>query len=360
MKILVTEKQLAHIVNESLVKSSKSFKVSESLELKEDITPNEMIARMTKRVGNKISGAISSLGGLRTLESEDMKRDIKRLLDSCEKFEYEGSIFYVFQQIPSLRPENVIFKDNRREIALYVKPNVNNPYEDNIIYYNKLVFNRLASKDRGENAEYVTKYNIINVLIDEDIITKESFTDNIRAYYNAHKKNRQSADPLFEWFDKFIHGKVTSEILQKTGLKNLKDLDIHSMKPDTFSDEGLSGLGKLKRSINRKLTGLDTKESYYVSKLADIFDLAFKDEKRSHIFNISDEDGEDYMIFQANPCSVFLKNSPVIYNDSLVPYFEKIGNKFTDMVKKAADKTSNRELKNMIRNCKPGYPISLK
>ena len=27
----------------------------------------------------------------------------------------------------------------------------------------------------------------------------------------------------------------------------------------------------------------------------------------------------------------------------------KIGNKFTDMVKKAADKTSNRELKNMIR-----------
>ena len=46
MKILVTEKQLAHIVNESLVKSSKSFKVFEPLELKEDITPDEMIAQL--------------------------------------------------------------------------------------------------------------------------------------------------------------------------------------------------------------------------------------------------------------------------------------------------------------------------
>jgi len=354
MKILITEQQLSNILNESSLNSRKV------LQIKEDISADEMIARMRKRVGNKIAVATTSLGGLRTLESEDMKRNIKRLLDSCEKFEYEGSIFYVFQQIPSLRPENVIFKDNRREIALYIKPNVRNDYEHNIIYYNKLVFNRLTSKYKGENAEYVTKYNIINVLIDEDIITKESFTDNIRTYYNSHKNNRQSEDPLFEWFDKFIHGKVTSEILQKTGLKNLKDLDLHSMKPDIFSDEGLSGFSKLKRNINRRLIGLDEKESYYVSKLADIFDLAFKDEKRSHVFNISDEDGEDYMIFQSSPCSVFLKNAPITYDDSLVSYFENIGYKFTDLVKKAAEKSSNTELKNMIRNCNPGYAISLK
>ena len=355
MKILITEQQLSNILNESSLNSRKV------LEIKEDISADEMIARMKKRVGNKIAVATTSLGGLRTLESEDMKRNIKRLLDSCEKFEYKGSIFYVFQQIPSLRPENVIFKDNRREIALYIKPNVNNPYEKNIIYYNKLVFNRLASKDRGENAEYVTKYNIINVLIDEDIITKESFTDNIRAYYVSHKKNRQSEDPLFEWFDKFIHGKVTSEILQKTGLKNLKDLDLDSMKPDRFSDEGLSGFSKLKRNINRRLTGLDEKESYYVSKLADIFDLAFRDEENSSVFNISDEDGNDYKIFNSYPaCSVFLKNAPITYDDSLVSYFENIGYKFTDLVKKAADKSSNTELKNMIRNCNPGYAIALK
>lgn len=355
MKILITEQQLSHILNESSLNSRKV------LEIKEDISTDEMIARMRKRVGNKIAVATTSLGGLRTLESEDMKRNIKRLLDSCEKFEYEGSIFYVFQQIPSLRPENVIFKDNRREIALYIKPNVNNPYENNIIYYNKLVFNRLASKDRGENAEYVTKYNIINVLIDEDIITKESFTDNIRAYYNSHKKNRQSEDPLFEWFDKFIHGKVTSEILQKTGLRNLKDLDLHSMKPDRFSDEGLSGFSKLKRNINRRLTGLDEKESYYVSKLTDIFDLASRDENNSNVFNIPDGDGNDYKIFHSNPsCSVFLKNAPITYDDSLVSYFENIGYKFTDLVKKAADKSSNTKLKNMIRNCNPGYAISLK
>lgn len=360
MKILVTEKQLVHIVNESLVKSSNSFKVFESLELKEDITPSEMIAQISQQIGNNISTAINPLGRLETLESEDMKREIKKLLDLCEKFEYEGAIFYVFQQIPSLRPENVIFKDNRREIALYVKPNANNPYENNIIYYNKLVFNKLASRGRGKNAEYVTKYNIINVLIDEDIITKESFIDNIRGYYNSNKRNRQIADPLFEWFDKFITSNVTSEILQKTGLKNLKVLDLHSMKPDPFSDEGLSGFSKLKRNISRRLTGLDAKESYYVSKLTDIFDSAFRDEKHSHIFNISDENGEDYRIFKSNPCAVFLKNSPIIYDDSLVSYFENIGNKFTDMVKKAADKTSNIELKNAIRNCNPGQGISLK
>jgi hypothetical protein len=355
MKILITEQQLSNILNESSLNSPKV------LGLKEDMSADEMIDQMKKRAANKISVAFTSLGRLRTLESEDMKRKIKRLLDSCEKFEYKGSIFYVFQQIPSLRPENVIFKDNRREIALYIKPNVNNPYEKNIIYYNKLVFNRLASKYKGENAEYVTKYNIINVLIDEDIITKESFTDNIRTYYVSHKNNRQSEDPLFEWFDKFIHGKVTSEILQKTGLRNLKDLDLHSMKPDSFSDEGLSGFSKLKRNINRRLTGLDEKESYYVSKLANIFDLAFRDEENSSVFNISDEDGNDYKIFDSYPaCSVFLKNAPITYDDSLVSYFENIGYKFTDLVKKAADKSSNTDLKNLIRNCNPGYAISLK
>lgn len=355
MKILITEQQLSHILNESSLNSHKV------LGLKEDISADEMIAQMQKRAADKIAVAFTSLGRLRTLESEDMKRNIKKLLDLCEKFEYKGSIFYVFQQIPSLNPDNVIFKDNRREIALYIKPNVRNPYEHNIIYYNKLVFNRLASRYRGENAEYVTKYNIINVLIDEDIITKESFTDNIRTYYNSHKNNRQSEDPLFEWFDKFIQGKVTSEILQKTGLKNLKDLDLYSMKPDIFSDEGLSGFSKLKRNINRKLTGLDEKESYYVSKLANIFDLAFRDEENSSVFNISDEDGNDYKIFKSYPaCSVFLKNAPITYDDSLVSYFENIGYKFTDLVKKAAEKSSNTELKKSIKNCNPGYAISLK
>jgi hypothetical protein len=290
-----------------------------------------------------------------------MKRDIKRILDSCEKFEYEGGIFYVFQQIPSLRPENVVFKDNRREIALYLKPNGQNGFERNIIYFNKLVFNKLSSKYNRKDIEYALKYNIIDVLIDEELITKDSFIFGIKGYYSAYEKNRRSIHPLSEWFDKFIHEAVTSEILQKTGLKNLKDLDLHSMKPDNFSDEGLSGFSKLKRNINRRLTGLDEKESYYVSKLADIFDLAFRDEKNSSVFNISDEDGNDYKIFNSNPsCSVFLKNAPITYDDSLVSYFENIGYKFTDLVKKAADKSSNTELKNMIRNCNPGYAISLK
>jgi hypothetical protein len=133
MKILITEQQLSNILNESSLNSRKV------LGLKEDMDAEEMIDQMKKRAANKVAVAFTSLGRLRTLESEDMKRNIKKLLDSCEKFEYKGSIFYVFQQIPSLRPENVIFKDNRREIALYIKPNVNNPYEKNIIYYNKLV-----------------------------------------------------------------------------------------------------------------------------------------------------------------------------------------------------------------------------
>jgi len=354
MKILITEQQLSHILNESI-------------QIKEDISAVEMIAQMQKRAANKVAVAFTSLGRLRTLESEDMKRKIKRLLDLCEKFEYEGGIFYVFQQIPSLRPENVVFKDNRREIALYLKPNGQNGFERNIIYFNKLVFNKLvfnklSSKYNRKDIEYALKYNIIDVLIDEELITKDSFIFGIKGYYSAYEKNRRSIHPLSEWFDKFVHEAVTSEILQKTGLKNLKDLDLHSMKPDNFSDEGLSGFSKLKRNINKRLTGLDTKESYFVSKLADIFDLASRDENSSNVFNIPDGDGENHKIFHSHSlsCSVFLKNNPAIYDASLVSYFENIGYKFTDLAKKAAEKSSNTELKKSIKYCLSGNPIKVR
>ena len=59
-----------------------------------------------------------------------------------------------------------------------------------------------------------------------------------------------------------------------------------SMKGDEYSDEGISGFDKFKKAITNKLTGLDEKESYFVSKLANIFDMAVKDEENSSALNI--------------------------------------------------------------------------
>lgn len=351
MKILVTEQQLTHIVNE--------LKLNEEHDDWYDLVDSlkDSVASKSRNIAQQLS----NLKKLTTLKSTDVKASIKKILDLCEKFEYKGGFYYVFQQIPSVRPENVIFKDNRREIVLYVKPNATDSFDKNIIYYNKLLFNKLASNFKIEDVEYSIKYNIINVLIDENIITRESFLSGLKLYYESVKNNRDTTDPLYDWFDNFINKAVTSEILQKTGLKNLKDLDINSMKPDYFNDEGLSGFSKLKRNINRRLTGLSAKESYFISKLANIFDMAVKDEKNNGVFNIPDGDGENYKIFHSHKssCSVFLRNNPAIYDDSLVSYFEEIGYKFADMVKTAADKSSNTELKKSIKNCALGSPIKI-
>ena len=85
MKILVTEQQLSHIV--------KNSKLNEQLNIK------------------KALGFVS-VDELNTLESEDIKRGVKKILDLCEKFEHNGGVYYIFQQIPSLSPENIILKDD--------------------------------------------------------------------------------------------------------------------------------------------------------------------------------------------------------------------------------------------------------
>jgi hypothetical protein len=55
-----------------------------------------------------------------------------------------------------------------------------------------------------------------------------------------------------------------------------------------------------------------------------------------------------------------LKNNPAIYDASLVSYFENIGYKFTDLAKKAAEKSSNTELKKSIKYCLSGNPINVR
>lgn len=335
MKILITEQQLSHIV--------KNSKLNEQLNIKKSL-------------------GLVSVDELNTLESEDIKRGVKKLLGLCEKFEHDGGVYYIFQQIPSLSPENIILKDDRREIALYVKhtPQKGN-YRQNIIFYNKLIFDKLLSKYNINDIEYAIKYNIINALIDENVITKKSFNYSIHFYY-SHNNKEQKNHPLSRWFDKYVESKTTDEILNTTGLKSLRDLDLDSMKGDEFSDEGLSGFDKFKRNVRNTLTGLDEKESYYVSKLADIFDLASRDENSSNVFNIPDGDGENHKLFHSHSlsCSVFLKNNPAIYDASLVSYFENIGYKFTDLVKKAAEKSSNTELKKSIKYCLSGNPIKVR
>jgi hypothetical protein len=346
MKILITEQQLSHIVKNS--KLNEQFNIKKALGL---VSVNE----------------------LNILESEDIKRGVKKILDLCEKFEHNGGVYYIFQQIPSLSPENIILKDDRREIALYIKqtPEKNN-YRQNIIFYNKLIFDNLLSKYSTNYIEYAIKYNIINVLIDENVITKKSFNYSINYYYANNNKN-QRAYPLSEWFNKYVESKTTDEILNATRLKSLSDLDLDSMKGDEFSDEGLSGFDKFKRNVSNTLTGLDEKESYFVSKLANIFDLAVEGEKYTSSLNIPDENGDDYMLLHVNPCTLFLKNAPIKDKESLITYLESLKtidssilrhfpkaidkDIFTKIVKKAVDKSSNKKIKKYIGYCSPGYPI---
>jgi hypothetical protein len=346
MKILITEQQLSHIV--------KNSKLNEQLNIK------------------KALGFVS-VDELNTLKSEDIKRGVKKILDLCEKFEHNGGVYYIFQQIPSLSPENIILKDDRREIALYVKqtPQKGN-YRQNIIFYNKLIFDNLLSKYSTNYIEYAIKYNIINVLIDENVITKKSFNYSINYYYANNNKN-QRAYPLSEWFNKYVESKTTDEILNATRLKSLSNLDLDSMKGDEFSDEGLSGFDKFKRNVSNALTGVDEKESYFVSKLANIFDLAVKEEKYSGSLNIPDENGDDYLLLITNPCTLFLKNAPIKNKESLISYLESLKtidssilrhfpkdidkDIFTKVVKKAVAKSSNKEIKRYIGSCAPGYPI---
>jgi len=350
MKILITEQQLSHIV--------KNSKLNEQLNIK-------------KALG------IMSLDELNILESEELKRDIKKILDLCEKFEHNGSIYYVFQQIPTLSPENVILKDNTREIALYVKTNLQKEdHQYHTIFYNKLIFNKLVSKYNRKDIEYAIKYNIINVLIDENVITKKSFISSIKFHYNRYNKAVRTLHPFSGWFDYFVKEKTTDEILNTTGLKSLRDLDLDSMKGDEFSDEGLSGFDKFKRNVSNTLTGVDEKESYFVSKLANIFDLAVKEEKYSGSLNIPDENGDDYLLLITNPCTLFLKNAPIKNKESLISYLESLKtidsslvnhyknivdkDIFTKVVKKAVAKSSNKEIKKYIGYCAPGYPIKFR
>ena len=346
MKILVTEQQLSYLIKKSNIHE---------------------IADIKKSLG------LVSVDELNTLESEDIKRGVKKILDLCEKFEHDGGVYYIFQQIPSLSPENIILKDDRREIALYVKhtPQKGN-YRQNIIFYNKLIFDKLLSKYNINDIEYAIKYNIINALIDENVITKKSFNYSIHFYY-SHNNKEQKNHPLSRWFDKYVESKTTDEILNTTGLKSLRDLDLDSMKGDEFSDEGLSGFDKFKRNVSKTLTGVDEKESYFVSKLANIFDLAVKEEKYSGSLNIPDENGDDYLLFITNPCTFFLKNAPIKDKESLISYLESlktidsslvnhyknIADKdiFTKVVKKAVAKSSNKELKKYVGYCASGYPI---
>lgn len=346
MKILVTEQQLSYLIKKSNIHE---------------------IADIKKSLG------LVSVDELNTLESEDIKRGVKKLLGLCEKFEHDGGVYYIFQQIPSLSPENIILKDDRREIALYVKqtPQKGN-YRQNIIFYNKLIFDNLLSKYNINDIEYAIKYNIINALIDENVITKKSFNYSINFYY-SHNNKEQKNHPLSRWFDKYVESKTTDEILNATGLKSLRDLDLGSMKGDEFSDEGLSGFDKFKRNVSKTLTGLDEKESYFVSKLANIFDLAVKEEKYSGSLNIPDENGDDYLLFITNPCTFFLKNAPIKDKESLISYLESLktidssilrhwskaidDDIFTKVVKKAVAKSSNKELKKYVGYCASGYPI---
>lgn len=347
MKILVTEKQLAHIVKKSNLHE---------------------IADIKKALG------FVSVDELSALESEGLKRGVKKLLDLCEKFEHNGGVYYTFQQIPSLSPENIILQNDKREIALYVKHNPKKgEYRQNIIYYNKLIFDTLLSKyNIKNNIEYAIKYNIINVLIDENIITKKSFNYSINTYYSHNSKNKQKY-PLSAWFDKYVESKTTDEILNATGLKSLKDLDLSSMKTNEYSDEGISGFDKFKKNISNKLIGLDEKESYFVSKLANIFDMAVKDEENVSVLNIPDENGDYHMLFHTNPCTFFLKNAPIKDKASLISYLEtlktihpsliRVWSKaidediFTKIVRKAVAKSTNKELKRYVGFCSKEYPI---
>jgi len=346
VKILVTEQQLSYLVKKSNIHE---------------------IADIKKALG------LVSVDELNTLESEDIKRGVKKILDLCEKFEHDGGVYYVFQQIPSLSPENIILKDDRREIALYVKhiPKKGD-YRQNIIYYNKLIFDILLSKYKINDIEYAIKYNIINALIDENVITKKSFNYSINFYYSHNGKAKQK-HPLSGWFDKYVENKTTDEILNATGLKSLRDLDLGSMKGDDFSDEGLSGFDKFKRNVSNKLTGVDEKESYFVSKLANIFDMAVKDEENSSILNIADENGDYYALFHTNPCTFFLKNAPIKDKESLISYLETLKtidssilrhwskaideDIFTKVVRKAVAKSTNKELKRYVGFCSKEYPI---
>ena len=359
MKILVTEQQLSEIIKKSNLNES-------------DLKWKYIIY------------------DLKSLESEEIKRYIKNIIDLCERFEYNGGIYFVFQQIPTIRPENLVFKDNRREIALYVKPNTISGFGNNIIFYNNFIFNKLNSKHNVK--DIIIKYNIIDTLIDENIIAKNSITYGLKKYYHTlspldvakmgYDRDKLGTSPLTQWINNSIHRTSTADILNKTGLRNLRELDLHSMKVDEFGDEGLSGFSKLKRNINKRLTGLDTKESYFVSKLANIFDMAVKDEKNSNSYNIPDENGDDYKIFHTNPCTVFLKNAPIKGKESLISYLEslktispslakyyekrkmnydgKLEDIFTKIIKKAANKSSNRELKNSIKYCLSGNPIKFR
>ena len=83
MKILVTEKQLAHIVKKSNIHE---------------------IADIKNALG------FVSVDEVNTLKSEGLKMGVKKLLDLCEKFEYDRGVYYIFQQIPSLSPENIFMK----------------------------------------------------------------------------------------------------------------------------------------------------------------------------------------------------------------------------------------------------------
>ena len=346
MKILVTEKQLAHIVKKSNIHE---------------------IADIKNALG------FVSVDEVNTLKSEGLKMGVKKLLDLCEKFEYDRGVYYIFQQIPSLSPENIILKDDSREIALYVKHTPKKgDYRQNIIYYNKLIFDTLLSKYKINDIESAIKYNIINALIDENVITKKSFNYSINFYYSHNPKSKQK-HPLSRWFDKYVESKTTNEILNATGLKSLRDLDLGSMKGDEYSDEGISGFDKFKKAITNKLTGLDEKESYFVSKLANIFDMAVKDEENSSALNISDENGDYHMLFHTNPCTFFLKNAPIKDKESLISYLEtlktihpsllRVWSKgidediFTKIVRKAVAKSTNKELKRYVGFCSKDYPI---
>jgi len=308
MKILVTEQQLSHIVNESLLASSNPFK---------------------------------------QFESPEVKEDIKEILNLCEKFEHNGATFFVYQQISSLSPENVIYDDNRREIAIYVG-GIPGKFdrEGRSIYYNNEIFKKISSKYKNKsNIDLIIKYNILNILGDYNIIDFKKFTSSVKSYSESFNDIKQSLNFT-------IVPKETNEIMQKAKLKDLKDLDLTSINSDKYSDEGLSMLDRFGNRISRAFQGLNEKEYYYTLQLKNIFDELYSDDEGDpNVFYTIDDNDNDFIAVNLNFCHFFLRTMPGVFDKSVIDFLDNnTREKKWAILEKAVKMSSNTKFKKVWAN----------
>jgi hypothetical protein len=346
MKILVTEQQLTHIVNESLFTPSNQLKQFKSFKLKEDISADELIDRLRKQAAIKIPVEIDSVVGLDTLESEDIKRNIKKILNLCEKFEHNRATFFVYQQISSLSPENVIYDDNRREIAIYVGGEPGKyDRESRSIYYNDEIFKKIFSKYKNNNnIDLAIKYNILNVLGEYNIIDLKKFTSSVKEY--------NTFNTLKRYLNSMIIPKETNEIMQEAKLKDLKDLDLTFINSDKYSDEGLSMLDRFGNRISRAFQGLNEKEYYYTSQLKNIFDELYSDDEGDpNVFYTIDDNDNDFIAVNLNFCHFFLRTMPGVFDKSVIDFLDNnTREKKWAILEKAVKMSSNTKFKKVWAN----------